>query len=163
MDDLMLRVENISKEYKLGQIGGTTLRDELQRLGAKIRKKEDPTKIIGSADYTYGETFLALDDVSFDVMKGERVGIIGHNGAGKSTLLKLISRVTAPTKGEIGINGRVASMLEVGTGFHGELTGRENIYMNGAILGMRKKEIDAKIEDIIDFSECRMFIDTPVK
>lgn len=163
MDDLMLRVENISKEYKLGQIGGTTLRDELQRLGAKIRKKEDPTKIIGSADYTYGESFLALDDVSFDVMKGERVGIIGHNGAGKSTLLKLISRITAPTKGEIGINGRVASMLEVGTGFHGELTGRENIYMNGAILGMRKKEIDAKIEDIIDFSECRMFIDTPVK
>lgn len=162
-NDLMLRVENISKEYKLGQIGGTTLRDELQRLGAKIRKKEDPTKIIGSADYTYGESFLALDNVSFDVMKGERVGIIGHNGAGKSTLLKLISRITAPSKGEIGINGRVASMLEVGTGFHGELTGRENIYMNGAILGMRKKEIDAKIEDIIDFSECRMFIDTPVK
>ena len=125
--------------------------------------REDPTKKIGARDYTAGETFLALDGVSFDVKKGERVGIIGHNGAGKSTLLKLISRVTAPTRGRIGLNGRVASMLEVGTGFHGELTGRENIYMNGAILGMKKKEIDAKIEDTIEFSECRQFIDTPVK
>ena len=159
----MLKIDNVSKQYKLGQIGGTTLRDELQRLNAKIRKKEDPTKRIGAKDYNKGETFMALDGVSFEVKKGERVGIIGHNGAGKSTLLKLISRVTAPTGGEIGLNGRVASMLEVGTGFHGELTGRENIYMNGAILGMTKKEIDAKMEDIIEFSECRQFIDTPVK
>ena len=163
MEELMLRINNVSKMYKLGQIGGTTLRDELQRLNARIHGREDPTKRIGARDYNKGETFMALDDVSFDVKKGERVGIIGHNGAGKSTLLKLISRVTAPTGGSIGLNGRVASMLEVGTGFHGELTGRENIYMNGAILGMTKKEIDDKIENIIEFSECRQFIDTPVK
>lgn len=163
MNDIMLKIDNVSKQYKLGQIGGTTLRDELQRKRAKRRGQEDPTKKIGAKDYNKGETFMALDGVSFEVKKGERVGIIGHNGAGKSTLLKLISRVTAPTGGEISMNGRVASMLEVGTGFHGELTGRENIYMNGAILGMTKKEIDAKIEDIIEFSECRQFIDTPVK
>lgn len=163
MEELMLRINNVSKMYRLGQIGGTTLRDELQRLNARIHGREDPTKRIGAKDYNKGETFMALDGVSFDVKKGERVGIIGHNGAGKSTLLKLISRVTAPTGGSIGLNGRVASMLEVGTGFHGELTGRENIYMNGAILGMTKKEIDAKMEDIIEFSECRQFIDTPVK
>ena len=163
MSEIMIRVDHVSKKYRLGQIGGTTLRAELQRLGARIRHKEDPTRRIGAHVYKKGETFLALDDVSFDVQKGERIGIIGRNGAGKSTLLKLISRVTAPTDGMIGLNGRVASMLEVGTGFHGELTGRENIYMNGAILGMSRKEIDAKIEDIIDFSECRQFIDTPVK
>lgn len=159
----MIKIDNVSKMYKLGQIGGTTLREELQRKAAKLRGKEDPTKKIGAKDYNKGETFMALNGVSFEVKKGERVGIIGHNGAGKSTLLKLLSRVTAPTSGEIGLNGRVASMLEVGTGFHGELTGRENIYMNGAILGMTKKEIDAKMEDIIEFSECRQFIDTPVK
>ena len=159
----MIKTENVSKRYRLGQIGGTTLREELQRLSAKVRGKEDPTRMIGERDYQAGETFMALDGVSFEVKKGERVGIIGHNGAGKSTLLKLMSRVTAPTGGTIRLNGRVASMLEVGTGFHGELTGRENIYMNGAILGMTKKEIDAKIEDIIEFSEIRQFIDTPVK
>ena len=163
MEELMLKIENVSKLYKLGQIGGTTLREELQRLIAKKRGREDPTKKIGERDYEKGETFMALNAVSFSVKKGERLGIIGHNGAGKSTLLKLISRITAPTGGSIYLNGRVASMLEVGTGFHGELTGRENIYMNGAILGMTKKEIDAKIEDIIEFSECRQFIDTPVK
>ena len=162
-DELMLKVENVSKVYRLGEIGGTTLRDEFQRLGAKIRKKEDPTKKIGTKNYNKGEKFKALDDVSFEVKKGERIGIIGHNGAGKSTLLKIISRVTGPTEGRIYLNGRVASMLEVGTGFHPELTGRENIYMNGAILGMTKKEIDAKMEDIIEFSEVRQFIDTPVK
>lgn len=159
----MIRIANVSKQYRLGQIGGTTLRDELQRISAKIHHREDPTRRIGSREYNSGETFMALDNVSFDVVKGERVGIIGHNGAGKSTLLKLISRVTAPTCGWIGLNGRVASMLEVGTGFHGELTGRENIYMNGAILGMTRKEIDKKLDDIIEFSECRQFIDTPVK
>ena len=163
MSDIILKIKDISKQYKLGQIGGTTLRDELQRWRAKRRHEEDPTRMIGSRDYEPGETFMALDGVSFEVRKGERVGIIGHNGAGKSTLLKLISRITAPTSGDIWMNGRVASMLEVGTGFHGELTGRENIYMNGAILGMKKTEIDAKIEDIIEFSECRQFIDTPVK
>ncbi len=163
MPEFMVKIEHVSKQYRLGQIGGTTLRDELQRYHAKLHNQEDPTKRIGARDYKVGETFLALDDVSFDVKPGERVGIIGRNGAGKSTLLKLISRVTAPTSGMIGLNGRVASMLEVGTGFHGELTGRENIYMNGAILGMSKREIDKKIEDIIEFSECRQFIDTPVK
>ena len=159
----MLKIENISKQYKLGQIGGTTLREELQRRSARLHHREDPTRKIGAAVYEYGETFMALDGVSFEVEKGERVGIIGRNGAGKSTLLKLISRITAPTAGDIWLDGRVTSMLEVGTGFNGELTGRENIYMNGAILGMKKKEIDSKIEDIIDFSECRQFIDTPVK
>jgi lipopolysaccharide transport system ATP-binding protein len=163
MNELMIKVENVSKQYKLGQIGGTTLREELQRKAARLLKKEDPTKKIGEKDYEIGETFMALDGVTFSVKKGERVGIIGHNGAGKSTLLKLLSRVTAPSSGEIGLNGRVASMLEVGTGFHGELTGRENVYMNGAILGMTKKEIDKKIESIIEFSEVRQFIDTPVK
>ena len=163
MEELMIKVDRVSKRYRLGQIGGTTLREELQRKAAKIMKKEDPTKKIGERDYEIGETFMALEDVSFEVKPGERVGIIGHNGAGKSTLLKLLSRVTAPSEGEIGLNGRIASMLEVGTGFHPELTGRENVYMNGAILGMTKKEIDKKIEDIIEFSEVRQFIDTPVK
>ena len=163
MPEVMLKIDHVSKMYRLGQIGGTTFRDELQRFGAKLRKREDPTKHIGAKEYQKGEIFFALSDISFSVNRGERVGIIGHNGAGKSTLLKLISRVTAPSSGEIGMNGRIASMLEVGTGFHPELTGRENIYMNGAILGMTKKEIDAKMEDIIEFSECRQFIDTPVK
>ena len=163
MDDLMICIENVSKKYKLGQIGGTTIREELQRRRAKRRGEEDPTSIIGAEEVEYGQEFMALDGISFNVKKGERVGIIGHNGAGKSTLLKLLSHITAPTSGQIGLNGRITSMLEVGTGFHGELTGRENIYMNGAILGMTKKEIDKKIEDIIEFSECRQFIDTPVK
>ena len=162
-DEIMLKIEHVSKVYKLGEIGGTSLNSELKRIWAKLRKKEDPTKKIGAKNYNKGEKFTALDDISFEVKKGERVGIIGHNGAGKSTLLKLISRVTGPTQGKIYLNGRVASMLEVGTGFHHELTGRENIYMNGAILGMTKKEIDSKIEQIIEFSELRQFIDTPVK
>ena len=162
-EETMLKIENVSKIYKFGEIGGTTLRETLQRARAKILKKEDPTKKVGAKNYNRGEKFKALDNVSFEVKKGERIGIIGHNGAGKSTLLKLISRVTGPSSGTIYLNGRVASMLEVGTGFHPELTGRENIYMNGAILGMTKKEIDEKIEDIIDFSEVRQFIDTPVK
>lgn len=163
MSNVILKIENVYKQYRLGQIGGTTLRDELQRRKAKRRHEEDPTQLIGTSNHEPGGVFMALNDVSFEVHKGERIGIIGHNGAGKSTLLKLISQITAPTAGDIWMNGRVASMLEVGTGFHGELTGRENIYMNGAILGMKKKEIDEKIEDIIEFSECRQFIDTPVK
>lgn len=163
MKPLMIKVENLSKQYRLGQIGGTTLRDSLQRLTARILHKEDPTIKIGEKEIQRGDSFMALSNISFEVKQGERVGIIGHNGAGKSTLLKLISRITAPTDGSIYLNGRVASMLEVGTGFNGELTGRENAYMNGAILGMKKKEIDLKINDIIEFSECRKFIDTPVK
>lgn len=163
MSDLMIKVENVTKEYRLGAIGGTTLRDELSRLMAKIKHQEDPTLKIGQKRPDSNERFMALNGVSFEVKKGEAVGIIGHNGAGKSTLLKLITRITAPTTGDIYLNGRVASMLEVGTGFHAELTGRENVYLNGAILGMTKKEIDAKMEDIIEFSEVRQFIDTPVK
>ena len=163
MENTIIKVENVSKEYRLGAIGGTTLRDDLQRLGAKLRGKDDPTKKIGTASATGNQRFLALDDISFEVKKGEALGIIGHNGAGKSTLLKLLSRVTAPSKGTISYNGRVASMLEVGTGFHPELTGRENVYMNGAILGMTKAEIDRKFDQIVEFAEMERFIDTPVK
>ena len=164
MSEIMLRCENVSKQYRLGAIGGTTLREDIQRLSARILKKEDPTSTVGEKGRpTSNERFLALDGISFEVKKGEAVGIIGKNGAGKSTLLKLITRITGPTTGTISLNGRVASMLEVGTGFHPELTGRENIYMNGAILGMSKREISKKIEEIIDFSEVRQFIDTPVK
>lgn len=163
MDELMIKIDNVTKEYRLGAIGGTTLREELQRAKAKRKHQEDPTLKIGQTRVDSNERFMALNGVSFEVKKGEAVGIIGHNGAGKSTLLKLITRITAPTTGDIYLNGRVASMLEVGTGFHPELTGRENVYLNGAILGMTKKEIDAKMEDIIEFSEVRQFIDTPVK
>lgn len=161
--ELALKIEHVSKQYRLGQIGGGTLQGDLQSWWARVRKKEDPNSKIGSKQYGKNDRFWALDDINIEVRKGEAVGIIGHNGAGKSTLLKLLSRVTAPTKGQISMNGRIASMLEVGTGFHAEMTGRENIYMNGAILGMTKEEIDSKIEQIIDFSECRQFIDTPVK
>lgn len=163
MSDIAIKIENLKKQYKLGAIGGRTLNAELQSWWARRTGKEDPNLKIGQSADNYGETFLALDGINLEAKKGEAIGIIGGNGAGKSTLLKILSRVTAPTEGDVWINGRVASMLEVGTGFHGELTGRENIYMNGAILGMTKKEVDSKIESIIDFSECREFIDTPVK
>lgn len=159
----IINVDSVSKEYKLGAYGGTTLRDALERLNCKIFKKEDPFLKIGTNEQIIGKKFLALNNISFTINPGERVGIIGHNGAGKSTLLKLISQITIPSSGEIGLNGRVESMLEVGTGFHGELTGRENIYLNGSILGMSKKEIDSKLNDIIEFSEVGDFIDIPVK
>ena len=159
----IIEICDVKKEYRLGAIGGTTLNAELQSFLARLRGKEDPNKKIGTREGKAGERFLALDGVSFSVAPGEAVGIIGHNGAGKSTLLKLISRVTAPSDGEIRLRGRVATMLEVGTGFHPELTGRENVYLNGAILGMTKREIDAKFDEIVDFAEMRQFIDTPVK
>ena len=159
----IIEICDVKKEYRLGAIGGTTLNAELQSFLARLRGKEDPNKKIGTREGKAGERFLALDGVSFSVAPGEAVGIIGHNGAGKSTLLKLISRVTAPSDGEIRLRGRVASMLEVGTGFHPELTGRENVYLNGAILGMTKREIDAKFDEIVEFAEMRQFIDTPVK
>ena len=149
--------------YKLGQIGGGSLQADLQSWWARKRGKEDPNSLIGQEQRLLGKTFMALNGIDLTVYKGEALGIIGSNGAGKSTMLKLLSRVTAPTVGEIDIYGRIASMLEVGTGFNGEMTGRENVYMNGAILGMTKAEIDAKMEDIIEFSEVREFIDTPVK
>lgn len=163
MSDVAIKIENLKKRYMLGAIGGRTLNAELQSWWARKRGKDDPNTQIGQDTSRYGEAFWALNDINLEIKKGEAVGIIGANGAGKSTLLKILSRVTAPTEGDVWIDGRVASMLEVGTGFHGELTGRENIYMNGAILGMTRKEVNAKIESIIDFSECRQFIDTPVK
>lgn len=158
-----ISINHVSKEYKLGQIGGGTLTGDLQSWWAKIRNKEDPNSKIGAMHPQGNDKFLAIEDLSFSVNKGERVGIIGHNGAGKSTLLKLLSRVTAPTSGEIRFAGRIASMLEVGTGFHPELTGRENVFMNGAILGMSKAEIARKFDDIVHFAEIEKFIDTPVK
>lgn len=161
--DIAIQITGLKKRYRLGTIGGGTLRGDLQSWWARVRHKEDPNKKIGAKTYGKNETFMALDGIDLTVYKGERLGIIGHNGAGKSTLLKLLSRVTGPTEGEICLDGRISSMLEVGTGFNGELTGRENIYLNGAILGMTKAEIDSKIENIIDFSEVRQFIDTPVK
>ena len=161
--DIAIQIEGLRKRYRLGTIGGGTLKGDIESWWARKRGKEDPNSKIGAKTYTKNEIFYALDGIDLTIYKGERIGIIGHNGAGKSTLLKLLSRVTAPTEGKICIDGRIASMLEVGTGFNGELTGRENVYLNGAILGMTKAEVDAKIEQIIDFSEVRQFIDTPVK
>lgn len=161
--DIAVKIEHLKKKYRLGVIGGRTLGGEIQSWFAKKRGKEDPNIQIGNPLANVNSTFWALDDINLIINKGERLGIIGRNGAGKSTLLKIFSRVTAPTEGKIYIDGRVSSMLEVGTGFHEELTGRENIYLNGAILGMTRAEIDRKIDDIIEFSECRKFVDTPVK
>ncbi len=159
----IIEVKNLKKRYRLGVIGTGSLANDLKSYMAKIKKKEDPNTLIGQEQRKKGDSFMALNGVSFTMNKGETIGVIGSNGAGKSTLLKLITRVTAPTEGEIVLRGRIASMLEVGTGFNGEMTGRENIYMNGAILGMTKAEIDSKLDDIIAFSECADFIDTPVK
>lgn len=161
--EIAIQLSGVKKMYKLGQIGGGTLRGDLESWWARKRGKEDPNTIIGQKQRLAGQTFMALNGIDLTVNKGEALGIIGANGAGKSTMLKLLSRVTAPTEGVIDIYGRIASMLEVGTGFNTEMTGRENIYLNGAILGMTKEEIDAKMEDIIEFSEVREFIDTPVK
>ena len=162
-EQLSIDIKGLKKQYRLGQIGGGTLTADLQSWWARVRGKEDPNSKIGTNQRLIGQTFMALNGIDLKVKKGEALGIIGGNGAGKSTMLKILSRITAPTQGSIDIYGRVASMLEVGTGFNGEMTGRENIYMNGAILGMTRAEIDAKMEDIIEFSEVREFIDTPVK
>ena len=160
----ILRVDNVSKEYRLGAFGSGTLREDMQSMFARLRGKEDPNSKIGTSEkHIQGDRLMALSGVSFSVREGERVGIIGRNGAGKSTILKLISGVTAPSKGTIYLNGRITSMLEVGTGFHKELTGRENVYLNGAILGMTKAEISQVFDDIVEFSEVGEFIDTPVK
>lgn len=165
MEETIIQINNLKKKYKLGSIGGGTLRGEIAAKIAEKRGKENPNAIVGSFPEKsgYNKEFWALKGVSLEVKKGERVGIIGSNGAGKSTMLKIISRITAPTEGVVRLNGKITSMLEIGTGFHGELTGRENIYLNGSILGMKKNEIDAVLDEIIDFSECSEFIDTPVK
>ncbi|NRT15128.1 lipopolysaccharide transport system ATP-binding protein [Flavobacterium sp. 28A] len=165
--DIILKAENISKQYRLGQVGTGTLSHDLNRWWHQVRGKENPYLKIGDTNdrSTKGESdyVWALQDINFEVERGEVLGIIGKNGAGKSTLLKILSRVTAPTTGSIKFGGRVASLLEVGTGFNGEMTGRENIFLNGAILGMTKKEIASKIAEIIEFSGCERYIDTPVK
>ena len=165
--DVILKVENVGKQYRLGLVGTGTISHDLNRWWNKIRGKEDPYLKVGEAndrsekgnsDYVW-----AIKNINFELQRGEVLGIIGKNGAGKSTLLKILSRVTSPTTGEIKTKGRIASLLEVGTGFHPEMTGRENIYLNGAILGMTKSEINDKIDEIIDFSGCLRYVDTPVK
>ncbi len=161
---LAIRAEHVFKEYRLGLINNGRLYRDMQSWFAHLRGKDDPWTKVGQ-ESTFGrrDKFWALKDVSFDVKAGDRIGIMGRNGAGKSTLLKILSRITAPTKGTIKIKGRIVSLLEVGTGFHPELTGRENVYLNGAILGMRKSEITRKFDEIVAFSEIEDFIDTPVK
>lgn len=167
MAKTVIKVENLSKLYRLGEVGTGTISHDLNRWLAKMRGKEDPFALVGQTnDRTQkakGEYVWALNDVNFEVKEGEVLGIIGKNGAGKSTLLKLLSQITAPTKGEIKIKGRIAALLEVGTGMHPEMTARENIYLNGAILGMRKHEIKAKFDEIVEFSGCAMYVDTPIK
>lgn len=163
----VLKAENISKLYRLGTVNSGTLKDDLARYWARITRQEDPFAKVGETnDRTIkgaSEYVWALKDTSFEVQQGDVLGIIGKNGAGKSTLLKILSRVTSPTTGKITMKGRAASLLEVGTGFHPELTGRENIYLNGAILGMRKSEIKRKFDEIVDFSGVERYVDTPVK
>jgi lipopolysaccharide transport system ATP-binding protein len=167
MSRTIIEVENISKLYKLGSIGTGTLTHDLNRWWHKMRKKEDPYAAVASQNDKTQKSddgyIWSLKDVSFDINEGEVFGIIGKNGSGKSTLLKILSKITKPTKGEIRIDGRIASLLEVGTGFHPELTGRENVFLNGAILGMRKNEIKKRFDAIVDFSGIERYIDTPVK
>lgn len=167
MSNTVIKAENISKQYRLGNVGTGTLSHDLNRWWSQIRGKEDPYLRIGDSndrsqkgvsDYVW-----SLQDINFDISQGDAVGIIGRNGAGKSTLLKVLSKVTKPTTGNIYTKGRIASLLEVGTGFHPEMTGKENIYLNGAILGMSKKEITRKFDEIVDFSGVERYIDTPVK
>ena len=163
MAERLLEIDHVSKQYRLGMIGGGMLYRDINSWIARKLGKEDPNRKIGLNGSRDGETFMALEDISFNVDRGDAMALVGRNGAGKSTMLKLISRITAPSAGEIRIHGRVASLLEVGTGFHQELTGRENVYLTGSILGMNKKEIASKMDEIVEFSEIDRFIDTPVK
>jgi lipopolysaccharide transport system ATP-binding protein len=167
MGDVVIRVENLSKQYRLGAINHGVLYRDLQSWWARLRGKDDPNSIVmtskSKAHSKSDERLWALKDVSLEVKQGDLVGVIGSNGAGKSTLLKILSRVTAPTSGEVKIKGRVVSLLEVGTGFHPELTGRENVFLNGAILGMSKAEIRRKFDEVVAFADVEKFIDTPVK
>ena len=167
MSTTVIKVENLSKQYRLGQVGTGSLSHDINRFWHRIRGGEDPYLKIGeennreskgNSDYIW-----ALKDINFNIQEGDRVGIIGRNGAGKSTLLKILSRTASPTTGSVKIKGRVASLLEVGTGFHPELTGRDNIYLNGAILGMSKRDIKSRFDEIVDFSGVERYIDTPVK
>ncbi len=164
---VIIKTENISKAYQLGQIGTGTLSRDIERTFARLRGKEDPFLKIGESNDRSkkgtSDVAWSLRDINFEIQAGDAVGIIGKNGAGKSTLLKILSRITSPTTGRIDIMGRVASLLEVGTGFHPELSGKENIYLNGAILGMRKSEIKSKFDEIVDFAGVERYIDTPVK
>ena len=163
----VIEIEHIYKEYRLGLIGYGTLREDLQSWWARARGKEDPNSIVNSNDQSrdgrVSNHILALNDINLEVKQGDRLGIIGANGAGKTTLLKILARVASPTKGTVRIKGCVASLIAVGSGFHGELTGRENIYLNGSILGLRKFEIDQRFDEIVDFAGVGQFIDTPVK
>jgi len=165
MSNTVISIENLSKAYHLGQIGTGTLSRDISVWWAKVRGKPNPYLKIDETDHGNrdGETIWALKDVNFTVERGEALGIIGRNGAGKSTLLKILSRVTAPTSGHARVRGRIASLLEVGTGFHPDLTGRENIYLNGAIMGMARQEVRYKLDEIVAFAEIEQFLDTPVK
>jgi len=164
MSRTVIKIENLYKEYRLGVIGHGTLYRDLQSWWANLRSKEDPNTLIGYSDKEAAtDNILALNDINLDVKEGEVLGIIGANGAGKSTLLKILSRVTAPTQGTVKVKGRIASLLEVGTGFHPELTGRENIYLNGTINGMNKPEVARKLDEITSFAGVEKFLDTPVK
>jgi len=168
MSDIAIKFENISKQYRLGSIGTGTLSHELNRWWImNIQGKQDPYLKIGQENdrenKSISDYVWALKDINFEVKKGEVLGIIGKNGAGKSTLLKILSRVTTPSTGRIVAQGRIASLLEVGTGFHPEMTGRENIYMNGSIMGMTKSEITRKLDEIVDFAGVEKYLDTPVK
>lgn len=167
MSDTVIQIENLSKLYRLGEVGTGSLAHDVNRWWHRLLGKEDPYTKVGQVnDRTKklkGDWVWAIKDVNFEVKRGQVLGVIGRNGAGKSTLLKLLSRVTAPTTGKIKVKGRIASLLEVGTGFHPELTGRENVYLNGAILGMRRHEITAKLKEIVEFSGCGAYLETPVK
>ena len=167
MSNVAIQVENLSKQYRLGEVGTGTLSHDLNRWWARLRGREDPFATVGEANDRTAKGssnyVWSLKDINFEVHQGEVLGIIGRNGAGKSTLLKILSKITAPTTGQIKLRGRIASLLEVGTGFHPELTGRENVYLNGAILGMSKGEISRKFDEIVAFSGVERYIDTPVK
>jgi lipopolysaccharide transport system ATP-binding protein len=167
MSDIAIKIKDLGKQYRLGQVGTGTLSHDLNRMWYRMRGKEDPYLKVGfeneSSSKKNGDLVWVLKDINFDVKKGEVLGIIGKNGAGKSTLLKILSQITSPTVGEIRIKGRIAALLEVGTGFHPDLTGRENVYLNGTILGMTRAEIKSKFDEIVNFSGIEKYIDTPVK